>query len=81
MDRGAWRATVHRVTTVGHNLATNPLPLIKEIGNSDRSKRGSFFSLTLKTSKDNQSQSNSRGPGLASFISLFIRLSEWLLVS
>ena len=35
MDRGAWRATVHGVTTVGHNLATNPLPLVKEIGNSD----------------------------------------------
>ena len=24
MDRGAWRATVHRVTRVGHNLATQP---------------------------------------------------------
>ena len=81
MDRGAWWATVHGVTRVGHNLATNPLPLVKEIGNSDWNKRGSCFFLTLKTSKDNQSQSNSRGPGLASFISLFIRLCEWLLVS
>ena len=26
MDRGAWRATVHRVTRVGHDLATKPLP-------------------------------------------------------
>ena len=26
MDRGAWRATAHGVTTVGHNLATKPLP-------------------------------------------------------
>ena len=26
MDRGAWQATVHGVTRVGHNLATKPLP-------------------------------------------------------
>ena len=26
MDRGAWQATVHRVTRVGHNLATKPPP-------------------------------------------------------
>ena len=24
MDRGAWRATVHGVARVGHNLATKP---------------------------------------------------------
>ena len=24
MDRGAWRATVHGVTRVGHNLMTKP---------------------------------------------------------
>ena len=24
MDRGAWQATVHGVTRVGHDLATNP---------------------------------------------------------
>ena len=32
MDRGAWRATVHGVTRVGHDLATKPLPpdLLKE---------------------------------------------------
>ena len=24
MDRGAWQATVHGVTRVGHNLATKP---------------------------------------------------------
>ena len=35
MDRGAWWTTLHVVTRVGHNLATNPLPLVKEIGNSD----------------------------------------------
>ena len=26
MDRGAWRATVHRILRVGHNLATKPPP-------------------------------------------------------
>ena len=26
MDRGAWQATVHRVTKVGHYLATKPPP-------------------------------------------------------
>ena len=26
MDRGAWWATVHRVTRVGHDLATIPSP-------------------------------------------------------
>ena len=26
MDRGAWQATVHRVTRVGHNLVTKPPP-------------------------------------------------------
>ena len=25
-DRGAWRATIHGVTRVGHNLATKPPP-------------------------------------------------------
>ena len=26
MDRGAWRATVHRITRVGQDLATKPPP-------------------------------------------------------
>ena len=26
MDRGVWRVTVHRVTRVGHDLATKPPP-------------------------------------------------------
>ena len=26
MDRGAWRATVHGVTRVGHDLAAEPPP-------------------------------------------------------
>ena len=26
MDRGVWQATVHRVTRVGHDLATKPPP-------------------------------------------------------
>ena len=30
MDRGAWRATVHRVTRAGHDLATKPLPVGRE---------------------------------------------------
>ena len=28
MDRGAWRATVHGVTRVGHDLATEPPPCL-----------------------------------------------------
>ncbi|KAB0375027.1 hypothetical protein FD755_013519 [Muntiacus reevesi] len=28
MDRGAWRATLHGVTRVGHDLATKPPPYI-----------------------------------------------------
>ena len=28
MDRGAWRATVHGVARVGHDLATKPTPLL-----------------------------------------------------
>ena len=31
MDRGARWATVHGVARVGHNLATNPPPIYKEI--------------------------------------------------
>ena len=30
MDRGAWQATVHEVTRVGHNLATTPPPPLSE---------------------------------------------------
>ena len=26
MDRGAWRATVHGIAGIGHNLVTKPLP-------------------------------------------------------
>ena len=26
MDRGAWQATVHGVTRIGHNLVTEPPP-------------------------------------------------------
>ena len=29
MDRGAWQATVHGVTRVGHDLATKPPPAVK----------------------------------------------------
>ena len=30
MVRGAWQATVHRVTTVGHDLPTKPPPQISK---------------------------------------------------
>ena len=29
MDRGAWQATVHGVTRIGHDLATKPLPQVE----------------------------------------------------
>ena len=33
MDRGAWQATVHKVTRVGHDLATKlPPPVMGEGG-------------------------------------------------
>ena len=28
MDRGAWRAIVHGVARIGHNLATKPPPIL-----------------------------------------------------
>ena len=31
MDRGAWQATVHGVTRVGHHLANKPPPSPKEV--------------------------------------------------
>ena len=35
MDRGAWQATVHGVTRVGHALATKQQQATKEIDNSE----------------------------------------------
>ena len=35
MDRGAWQATVHGVTRVGHNLATSPSPSPPSPKNTD----------------------------------------------
>ena len=32
LDRGAWQATVHGVTRLGHDLATKPPPPMKTIG-------------------------------------------------
>ena len=32
MDRGAWQATVHGVTRVGHDLVTKPPSRIEEHG-------------------------------------------------
>ena len=34
MDRGAWQATVHRVTRVRHDLATKP-PVMSELANQE----------------------------------------------
>ena len=34
MDRGAWRATVHGVARVAHDLATTPPPLLLETSQS-----------------------------------------------
>ena len=42
MDRGAWQATVHGVSRVGHDLATKPLPPWKE----------SYDKLDILKSKD-----------------------------
>ena len=30
MDRGAWRVTIYRITSVRHDLATKPPPTIKK---------------------------------------------------
>ena len=32
MDRGAWRATVHGVTRVGHDLAAKPAKTLDVVG-------------------------------------------------
>ena len=41
MDRGAWQATVHGVTTIGHNLVTKqpPPPLACENDNTTKKQR------------------------------------------
>ena len=36
MDRGSWRAIVHGVARIGHNLATKPPPQGGKGGSSDR---------------------------------------------
>ena len=51
MDKGAWCATAHGVTRVGHNLATKPPPKCfflallgsKKIRKSSRRKDSSLF--------------------------------------
>ena len=39
MDRGAWRATVHKVARGGHNLAAKPPPPFVDLGM--RTEKGS----------------------------------------
>ena len=40
MDRGAWRATVHGVAKVGHNLATKPPPKLLKEERKGKSREG-----------------------------------------
>ena len=39
MDRGAWQATVHGVTRVGHDLATKPPPFPNRARGHDSMKK------------------------------------------
>ena len=43
MDRGAWQATVHGVTSIGHDLMTKPLPPQRLLG-SKINIRGYIYS-------------------------------------
>ena len=48
MDRGAWRAMVHGVTRVGHNLATKPPPPGSNIFLFENTDSNLAISLTFK---------------------------------
>ena len=48
MDRGAWQAAVHRVTWVGHNLATKPPPPGSNIFLFENTDSNLAISLTFK---------------------------------
>ena len=59
MDRGAWQATVHGVTRVGHDLATKPLLFIKKVPGHCRdhgkpSRTGATFQVIWLSSKGPQ---------------------------
>ena len=54
MERGAWRATVHGVTRVGHNLATKPpQPPMLDLKSSfkNNNKKVVYFNEIPKTEK------------------------------
>ena len=50
MDRGAWQATVHEVTRIGHDLATKPKPISKT-GKSGAVKIEVQLSFSFPSSK------------------------------
>ena len=43
MDRGAWRATVHGVTRVGHDLVTKSPPSVMLVSAVQKSKSALFI--------------------------------------
>ena len=48
IDRGAWQATVHGVTRVGHNLVTKPPPSVVFVSAVQKSKSSIFvYSLDI----------------------------------
>ena len=51
MDRGAWQATVHGVASVGHDLATKPLPFAFKALSHTLSEIFSCFSKTERISR------------------------------
>ena len=56
MERGAWRATVHGVTRVGHNSVTKPpqppmLDLKSGFKNNNNNKKVVYFNEIPKTEK------------------------------
>ena len=53
MDRGAWWATVHGVTRVGHNLATKPPPPQMYVANAFYTKK---HANNLKTIMERQAK-------------------------
>ena len=43
MDRGAWQATVHGFTRVGHDLVTKPPPSVMLVSAVQKSKSALFI--------------------------------------
>ena len=57
MDRGAWRATVHGVTGVGHNLATKQPPKAEQKTFSSDTRDFQIPELKDKSPESDSSQS------------------------